>query len=154
MKIILLLLIFKYILCLTESYYTNCTSNSENIISPSVKRCRNYSPPEGYCCYLQYGEDDWYDEPVAADIIDGDTLNRNTENKNRNKSNSSKLRMLYEIDSDCCIGLTEDGYNNIHKVEKEIQEIADDKINIYCNNQNGLKLSLLLYYLVFIYSLL
>ena len=82
MKIIILLLIFKCILGLTEGYYTNCTSDAENIINPSIKKWRLYSPPEGFCCYLQYGEDDWYyydDDPV--DIIDGDTLNRNNENK-------------------------------------------------------------------------
>ena len=153
MKIIILLLIFKCILGLTEGYYTNCTSDAENMINPSTKRCRLYSPPEGFCCYLQYGEDDWYyydDDP--GDIIDGDTLNRNNENKI--KSNSTKLRHLYEIDSDRYIGLTEDGYININAVEKEIQKLADDKIYIYCNNQNGLKLSLMFYCLILLFSLL
>ena len=87
-----------------------------------------------------------------GDIIEGDTLNRNNENKI--KSNSTKLRHLYEIDSDRCIGLTEDGYININAVEKEIQKLADDKIYIYCNNQNGLKLSLMFYCLILLFSLL
>ncbi len=146
MKIIIFLLIFKYILSpLTEKYYTSCKSNSENIINPSSKRCKSFSSKKGHCCYI-YHDDDWEDTRASRN-------EKRDDSENKFKTNSKKMRKLFDFDKDGCIGLSNDGYNHIEKVIEEIQNNTDDNVHINCE-QKGLKLNLLFYCLVLLYSLL
>ena len=147
MKIIIFLLIFAYILSsLTEKYYTSCILNSENIINPSSARCKSFSSKEGYCCHI-YQDDNWEDTRASRN-------EKRDGSENKIKTNSEKLRKLFDIDSDGCIGLSKDGYYHIEKVIEEIQNDTDvDNVHINCE-QKILKPSLLFYSLVLLYSLL
>ena len=129
MKVLILLLIIEYSLGLTETYYTNCTS--ENIINPYTRRCLSFSPPEGYCCYL-YDDWDWgNDDADIADIIDADTHNEKI------KTNSANVRRLLEIHPDCCIGISKDGYTHLDKVIQELRKYTGNyDLVISCRNKH------------------
>ena len=121
MKLIILLSIFMYALSMTSRYYMDCKDGADELIIITRYRCNQYNPDGGYCCYVTLEEDDddfFYEIHDAYDNI--------------SKFNSTKLRKLYQ--DSFCLGVSQEGYDNIEQVVKELKnnyDVWDVKINCW-----------------------
>ena len=122
MKLLELITFFVIMFCIkskNESYYSDCEFEYVYEEKKNVPICNIYNPIEidntSICCYYKYAIP--YAEVITIYYKKGEQNNQ----KNKTEQNKRKLEYLYNY-YESCIGISQEGYNNINKVIKEIED--------------------------------
>ena len=125
MKLLELITFFVIMFCIkskNESYYSDCEFEYVYEEKTNVPICSIYNPIEidntSICCYYKYAIPYAKVEYITIYYKKGEQNNQKNKTEEQNKR---KLEYLYNY-YESCIGISQEGYNNINKVIKEIED--------------------------------
>ena len=122
-KIILFLLLITTAYNRTDKYYTHCESNAPKSGFITHSDCNGYAQEDSYCCLLYY---------VSNPDIQFNFYFKKA-NTNTNATIKGEEERILSERENLCIGLTNDGYNKIEDVIKELEkESGIEEIFINC----------------------
>lgn len=128
----LILLIFLLIIKTynrTARFYTQCKSGAPSSGLITYSDCIKFAKEGAHCCLLYYVAN----PDIQINFYNTNNFNFKTTDKNNRKSRERKLNERENL----CFGLTNDGYNEISNVIKELEsESGIEEININCLGTN------------------
>ena len=140
MKILLLLILIIQAFSRNNNYYKSCNAGAPRSGLITYSECQGYAASDAYCCLLYY--------VANPDVQVNLYFKKNENNTSLGKVNEQEGRKLSEREN-FCIGLSSEGYKNIKKVIKELQdESGINDININCISKT-LNISIIILFILF-----
>ena len=118
MPIIIMLILIINVFSLTDIYYENCYYGTPKSGLLSYSECNEYANEDSFCCLLYFV---------------GNSDKKDRFQYRKSDDTNKELRKLGEDRVNLCIGITEEGYDNIKDVIKELEQDTEvEDIHILC----------------------